>query len=90
MKASLAFTSLLGAVTLVAASLQDPMTADMKHQSHRILSGSEDSFDDDFWAYDNGSYNTVWSEFNLSAKKCVTMWDFLTSRENVSKSEYVL
>eukprot|EP00569_Conticribra_weissflogii_P006668 CAMPEP_0171340966 /NCGR_PEP_ID=MMETSP0878-20121228/8889_1 /TAXON_ID=67004 /ORGANISM="Thalassiosira weissflogii, Strain CCMP1336" /LENGTH=381 /DNA_ID=CAMNT_0011843093 /DNA_START=182 /DNA_END=1327 /DNA_ORIENTATION=- len=73
MKASLVLTSILGAFTLVEASSQDPMTADMKHQSHRILSGSEDSYDDDFWAYDNGSYNTAWSDFNLSARKCVTM-----------------
>jgi len=47
-----------------------------KHpQPERELSGSEDgemmSFDDDFWAYDQGSMETMWDDYSIQPEICM-------------------
>ena len=77
MKTPILLSSLLGAATTATASasrfrLDNLRDVEMKQQSHRALSGSEDTYDDDFWAYNvDGTYDTVWSDYNLVPKKCM-------------------
>lgn len=43
-----------------------------KRQFERALSGSGDiNFDDDFWAYDQGSMDVVWDDYALEPHKCM-------------------
>ena len=43
-----------------------------KEQFERALSGSGDiSYDDDFWAYDQGSMDVVWDDYSIDPKKCM-------------------
>lgn len=44
----------------------------VREQFERELSGSGDySFDDDFWAYDQGSMDTLWDDYSMMPKKCM-------------------
>ena len=43
-----------------------------REQFERALSGSGDiDFDDDFWAYDQGSMDVVWDDYSIEPKKCM-------------------
>lgn len=44
-----------------------------KDQIERDLSGSGDavSFDDDFWAYNDGSMQTYWDDYSIKPLKCM-------------------
>ena len=43
-----------------------------QHQNERELSGSGDmSFDDDYWAWDDGSMDVYWDDYSIDPKKCM-------------------
>ena len=43
-----------------------------QHQNERELSGSGDmSFDDDYWAWDEGSMDVYWDDYSIDPKKCM-------------------
>ena len=43
-----------------------------REQFERALSGSGDiDFDDDFWAYDEGSMDVVWDDYSIEPKSCM-------------------
>ncbi|KAL7547917.1 hypothetical protein ACHAWF_011189 [Thalassiosira exigua] len=67
-----------GAAAVAAASpaprrTKDKETFREEHQSERALSGSGDdiSYDDDFWAYDVGSMDTVWDDYAMEPLTCM-------------------
>lgn len=78
MKAATVVTLLAGASS-AAASSKTTMRGNNnkkkfveKRQFERALSGSGDiNFDDDFWAYDQGSMDVVWDDYALEPHKCM-------------------
>ena len=43
-----------------------------QHQNEPELSGSGDmSFDDDYWAWDDGSMDVYWDDYSIDPKKCM-------------------
>jgi len=67
------FLSLLGSSTAAAASsVRGEDKIIFKEQFERALSSSGDiSFDDDFWAYDEGSMDVTWDDYSIEPKKCI-------------------
>lgn len=66
------------ATALVALTTASAVTGEStglryKDQIERELSGSGDmiSFDDDFWAYDDGSMETYWDDYSIKPLKCM-------------------
>lgn len=61
--------ALLGCRTVAAG----PPGRIFKKQVERELSGSGDiTFDDDFWAYDDGSTDVTWDDYSIEPKRCMT------------------
>mmetsp|Transcript_3107 Transcript_3107/g.6437 ORF Transcript_3107/g.6437 Transcript_3107/m.6437 type:complete len:375 (-) Transcript_3107:337-1461(-) len=64
--------SLFGGVAAAASLTRGDDNRIFKEQSERALSGSGDmSFDDDFWAYDEGSMDVVWDDYSVEPKTCM-------------------